>query len=1000
MGGGVGEAGDELAAVIGPETPLEVLLGARGGGEVGRGEGWMREGGVREGKVVEGGLDEGDEELGRGRKAAEEGRKRGREGRDEGREGRDEGREGRKGAPQQIQGSSAEVRLRGGAVEEVAIGGVRSMRVNAGTCEGVNEGVNEGVREGVRKGAREEVGGAPDWGTEGDGEGEMAAKRARITPGAEDSEVLVDGARKTRGTPGAAMGSAFETCQQQARVTAEPDVLVGRKRDSSEAVEDGGDGVGGLRPVIRSLTELVLLPLRYPSLFPSLGITPPRGVLLHGLPGTGKTLVVRALAGACARGEREVAFFARHGADCLGKYVGDAEKHLRLLFEVAKQRQPSIIFFDELDGLAPARGPNQDPTHSSVVATLLALLDGLDSRGAVTVIAATNRIDAIDPALRRPGRFVREIFFPLPGFAGRKAILRAITGGWGMGVAPSGKVLEELARRSEGFAGADLRAVCNDALMAALRKKFPMDKALALDVLPGDETTSSGQPQLPGAGAPSYPRGTGSLVQAKMSRLPIPEIHVEACDWLEALQRAQVPCALRTAAASFGKLEQARSMAPCVLLLPRVNTWVVEGWKDGRGMGVDGEVEEAGEEEGGKMEEEKVGEGEEEMEESDGGLSEESREEKATGEEEDEGREDEEGGGDEEGDGREGCESGEWASFEQLMAVVESQLSSSAALLHSSTTACIHVVATSEVPLSALPSPVQRFFLPPSSSPLSPSPSSSSVPSSPPFFCPSPPPSPRPSPRPSPPPSTEPSPLTGLGAKASGLSLANRYLPLHVLGAILSPADQIRPPADQIRPPADQIRLPADQIRPPADQIRPPADQIRPPADQIRPPADQIRPPADQIRPPADQIRPPADQIRPPADQIRPPADQIRPPADQIRPPADQIRPPADQIRPPADQIRPPADQIRPPADQIRPPADQIRPPADRICPLRDLPLRRPRFPLQRPQFPRQRPRSARRPRSTRRRPRSARRRPRSARRRLRSARRRPQPARRPRFAR
>ncbi|GJP31255.1 hypothetical protein CLOM_g10208 [Closterium sp. NIES-68] len=201
-----------------------------------------------------------------------------------------------------------------------------------------------------------------------------------------------------------------------------------------------------------------------------------------------------ALAGACARGEREVAFFARHGADCLGKYVGDAEKHLRLLFEVAKQRQPSIIFFDELDGLAPARGPNQDPTHSSVVATLLALLDGLDSRGAVTVIAATNRIDAIDPALRRPGRFDREIFFPLPGVKDRKAILKAITRGWGAGVAPSGKVLEELAGRSEGFAGADLRAVCNDALMAALRKIFPWRRLWHSMRCPGLKRSVLGSP--------------------------------------------------------------------------------------------------------------------------------------------------------------------------------------------------------------------------------------------------------------------------------------------------------------------------------------------------------------------------------------------------------------------------------------------------------------------------------------------------------------------------
>ncbi|GJP85996.1 hypothetical protein CLOP_g16068, partial [Closterium sp. NIES-67] len=471
--------------------------------------------------------------------------------------------------------------------------------------------------------------------------------------------------------------------------------------------------IGGLRPVILSLTELVLLPLRYPALFPSLGIAPPRGVLLHGLPGTGKTLVVRALAGACARGEREVAFFARHGADCLGKYVGDAEKHLRLLFEVAKQRQPSIIFFDELDGLAPARGPNQDPTHSSVVATLLALLDGLDSRGAVTVIAATNRIDAIDPALRRPGRFDREIFFPLPGVKDRKAILKAITRGWGAGVAPSGKVLEELAGRSEGFAGADLRAVCNDALMAALRKNFPMETALALDALPGAEAFGSGQPQMPAAGTPSCPRGTNSLVQAKMYRLPIPEIQVDAQDWLAALQRAQVPCALRTAAASFGKLGLATVpryllpiLAPALVRLVRslaetagvgdvmrdgMNGW--DGWKvvgrggessEGDRIGDEEEDSEEGSEEGSEEEGEEEGEEEDEMRESEEGTSEEGEEEE--GEEQD-------GGG--RGSGGGGGVSGEWAVFEQLSAMLDSQLASSASLLLPSScvgAACIHVV--------------------------------------------------------------------------------------------------------------------------------------------------------------------------------------------------------------------------------------------------------------------------------------------------------------------
>lgn len=133
------------------------------------------------------------------------------------------------------------------------------------------------------------------------------------------------------------------------------------------------------------------------------------------LSGTGKTLIARALANECSQGERKVAFFMRKGADCLSKWIGESERQLRLLFEQAYQMRPSIIFFDEIDGLAPVRSSKQDQIHASIVSTLLALLDGLDDRGEIIVIGATNRIDAIDPALRRPGRFDRELYFPLPG---------------------------------------------------------------------------------------------------------------------------------------------------------------------------------------------------------------------------------------------------------------------------------------------------------------------------------------------------------------------------------------------------------------------------------------------------------------------------------------------------------------------------------------------------------------------------------------------------------
>ncbi|ELW49085.1 ATPase family AAA domain-containing protein 2 [Tupaia chinensis] len=174
------------------------------------------------------------------------------------------------------------------------------------------------------------------------------------------------------------------------------------------------DSVGGLSNHIAALKEMVVFPLLYPEVFEKFKIQPPRGCLFYGPPGTGKTLVARALANECTQGDKRVAFFMRKGADCLSKWVGESERQLRLLFDQAYQMRPSIIFFDEIDGLAPVRSSRQDQIHSSIVSTLLALMDGLDSRGEIVVIGATNRLDSIDPALRRPGRFDREFLFSLP----------------------------------------------------------------------------------------------------------------------------------------------------------------------------------------------------------------------------------------------------------------------------------------------------------------------------------------------------------------------------------------------------------------------------------------------------------------------------------------------------------------------------------------------------------------------------------------------------------
>lgn len=263
------------------------------------------------------------------------------------------------------------------------------------------------------------------------------------------------------------------------------------------------------------MKEVVILPLLYPEFLNNLGLTPPRGVLLHGYPGTGKTLVVRALVGSCARGDRRIAYFARKGADCLGKYVGDAERQLRLLFQVAEKSQPSIIFFDEIDGLAPCRTKQQDQTHNSVVSTLLALMDGLKSRGSVIVIGATNRPDAVDPALRRPGRFDREIYFPLPSVKDREEILSLHTQKWPTPI--TGSLLKWVAKQTVGFAGADLQSLCTQAATVSLRRSFPLQKVLS-----------------------------AAEASATNRKCPaIPAFSVEERDWLKALSCAPLPCSRR-----------------------------------------------------------------------------------------------------------------------------------------------------------------------------------------------------------------------------------------------------------------------------------------------------------------------------------------------------------------------------------------------------------------------------------------------------------------------
>ncbi|KAF3822740.1 hypothetical protein GH733_008114 [Mirounga leonina] len=231
------------------------------------------------------------------------------------------------------------------------------------------------------------------------------------------------------------------------------------------------DSVGGLSNHIAALKEMVVFPLLYPEVFEKFKIQPPRGCLFYGPPGTGKTLVARALANECSQGDKRVAFFMRKGADCLSKWVGESERQLRLLFDQAYQMRPSIIFFDEIDGLAPVRSSRQDQIHSSIVSTLLALMDGLDSRGEIVVIGATNRLDSIDPALRRPGRFDREFLFSLPDKDARKEILKIHTRDWNP--KPLDVFLEELAENCVGYCGADIKSICSEAALCALRRRYP-----------------------------------------------------------------------------------------------------------------------------------------------------------------------------------------------------------------------------------------------------------------------------------------------------------------------------------------------------------------------------------------------------------------------------------------------------------------------------------------------------------------------------------------------
>ncbi len=237
------------------------------------------------------------------------------------------------------------------------------------------------------------------------------------------------------------------------------------------------EDIGGLGDAVERVREMIELPLRHPELFKRLGVEAPKGVLLHGPPGTGKTLLAKAVAN-----ETNSNFYTIGGPEIMSKYHGESEERLRNVFEQAEKNAPSIIFIDEIDSIAPKREEVTGEVERRIVAQLLSAMDGMTSRGKVVVIAATNRVDAIDPALRRPGRFDREIEIGVPNRDGRLEVLQIHTRGMPIDKDVN---LEKLADISHGFVGADLQALAKEAAMRALRRVLP-DINLSSESIPVD----------------------------------------------------------------------------------------------------------------------------------------------------------------------------------------------------------------------------------------------------------------------------------------------------------------------------------------------------------------------------------------------------------------------------------------------------------------------------------------------------------------------------------
>jgi len=245
------------------------------------------------------------------------------------------------------------------------------------------------------------------------------------------------------------------------------------------------EDIGGLGDQIHRIREMVELPMKHPELFQKLGIDPPKGVLLHGPPGCGKTLIAKAVANESASN-----FVTINGPEIMSKFYGESEQRLRSIFKDASAKAPTIIFIDELDAIASKRAEATGEVERRVVAQLLALMDGMVSRGEVMVVGATNRPNAIDPALRRPGRFDREIEIGVPDRDGRREILLIHSRGMPLATDVN---LDFFAEKTHGFVGADLQALCRESAMKALRRYLPdinfADKLITPDLLDKLEVT-------------------------------------------------------------------------------------------------------------------------------------------------------------------------------------------------------------------------------------------------------------------------------------------------------------------------------------------------------------------------------------------------------------------------------------------------------------------------------------------------------------------------------